>query len=58
MTIAGVVIDSSERISSRGDGSKFYVVTLDDGTATFDFLIFGANAETYERLVYEREKKS
>lgn len=56
VTIAGVVIDSSERISSRGDGSKFYVVTLDDGTATFDFLIFGANAETYERLVYEREK--
>lgn len=57
VSIAGVVIDSYSRLSSKGDGSKFYIITLDDGTTTFDFLAFGANAITFENITSERERK-
>lgn len=56
VTIAGVVIDSYSRLSAKGDGSKFYIITLDDGTSTFSFPAFGNNAETFEHIYTERER--
>jgi DNA polymerase-3 subunit alpha len=54
--IAGVVASSNMRLSKKNDGSKFYIVTLDDSTGTFEAAFFGRRALEYQAILDEREK--
>ena len=59
ITVGAVVNNAFQRISSK-DGNKFYTMTLDDGTGTFDIMLFGKNAEIYadiEKKMNENRKK-
>ena len=60
VTLGGVVINVMQRLSSK-DGNKFYAITLDDGTGTFEFLLFGKNAERFaeiEKLSSDKSAKA
>ncbi len=60
VTLGGVVINAMQRLSSK-DGNKFYAITLDDGTGTFEFLLFGKNAERFaeiEKLSSDKSAKA
>ena len=54
-TIGGVVIQANERNSKR-DGSKFYMLTLDDATSQFTIPLYGSQAETMSKILEEREE--
>lgn len=56
--LAGVVTATVTKLSKKGDGSKFYIVTLDDSTSTFEVALFGKNAVRFAQIVEEREKSS
>ncbi|MDD6318036.1 MAG: DNA polymerase III subunit alpha [Succinatimonas hippei] len=56
--IAGVVVSSNMRMSKKNDGSRFYIVTLDDSTGTFEVAFFGAKSVMYQSILDEREKSS
>ncbi|MDY2891733.1 MAG: DNA polymerase III subunit alpha [Succinivibrio sp.] len=56
--IVGVVASSNMRLSKKNDGSKFYIVTLDDSTGTFEAAFFGQKALRYQEILEEREKDS
>ena len=55
VTFYGIVISSVERIS-KNDSSKFYILTLDDGTSQLEFSLYGSMAERYGAILYERSK--
>ncbi len=52
-TVAGVVISSDARNSKR-DGSKFYILTLDDSTSQVEVPLYGPQAEEYSKILEER----
>ena len=59
VVVGGVMINAMAKVSSK-DGKKFYAITLDDGTATFEVLLFGAVAEKYAQIesqLNEKKKK-
>lgn len=56
--LGGVVVNSVCKLSKKNDGSKFYIVTLDDSTGTFELALFGKNAEKYAQILEEREKRN
>lgn len=58
VTFAGVVSSAVTKLSKKGDGSKFYIVTLDDSTSTFEVAFFGKNALRFEEINKEREQRS
>ncbi len=58
VTFAGVVSACNTKLSSKGDGSKFYIVTLDDSTSTFEVALFGKSARRFEQINEEREKRN
>ncbi len=58
VTFAGVVTANTWKLSNKGDGSKFYIVTLDDSTSTFEIALFGKNALRFEEICQEREKRN
>ena len=55
VTFYGIVISSTER-TSKNDGSKFYILILDDGTSQLEFSLYGSVAEQYGAILYERAK--
>ena len=55
VTFYGVVISSTER-TSKNDGSKFYILILDDATSQIEFSLYGSVAEQYGAILYERAK--
>lgn len=57
--VGAVVISAVPRISSKSN-KKFYSMVLDDGTATFELMLFDKNAEAFERIeneIHDRKKK-
>lgn len=56
VVFAGVVTSIVIKLSKKGDGSKFYVITLDDSTSTFEIALFSRSAKRFEDIVAEREK--
>ena len=49
VTVAGVVISVVEGLSSK-DNRKFYRIAIDDSTSTFEFMLFGSQAEAFEEI--------
>ncbi len=54
--VAGVVISHMVRISNR-DGAKYFVIALDDGTSTFETMVFGRPAEQFNQILKEKERE-
>lgn len=54
-TIAGVVINSDARTSKR-DGAKFYILTVDDSTSQVTLPLYGPQAEEYTKILEERRQ--
>lgn len=54
-TIAGTVIQCNERLSKR-DGSKFYILTLDDATSQLEVPLYGEQAQMMSRILEERRQ--
>ena len=52
-TVCGVVIQNNERVSKK-DGSKFYIITIDDATSQLTIPFYGPQAETLSRILSER----
>ena len=55
-TVAGVVIQSTEKLSKR-DGKKFYMLTVDDSTTQVTLPLYGAQADTYGMLLEQRNEE-
>ncbi len=55
-TLCGVVINSNER-TSKNDGHKFYIITLDDGTSQLEIGLYGRSAEQYQHILAAREEE-
>ena len=59
VTVAGVVISVVEGLSSK-DNRKFYRIAIDDSTSTFEFMLFGSQAEAFEEIqksIFDKGKK-
>ncbi len=57
VVIGGVVIGASAMPSKKDPSKKFYIITLDDGTATFETLFFGKNAIKFAALEEELARR-
>lgn len=55
-TICAVVMSYNERMSKK-DGSKFYVIYVDDSTVQREFLLYGGLADTFAKILQEREEE-
>ncbi len=56
LMIAGVVTDEQERYSKQ-DGSRYFVVTLDDATSQFELMLYGNNADIYAAMLHKRRRQ-
>ena len=57
VVIGGVVIGASCMPSKKDPTKKFFIITLDDGTATFETLLFGKNADKMIRIMDDLDEK-
>lgn len=61
VTVGGVVISANSMQSKKDPTKTFYAITLDDGTATFELMLFGRSADAFEQIerkVNESRKKN
>ena len=52
-TICGVVIQCNARMSKQ-DGSKFYIITIDDSSSQTTIPLYGQHAETLTKILNDR----
>ncbi len=57
VTCFGVVISIIERTSNK-DGSKFYIITLDDSTSQLEIVLYQEEAAKFSQILKEKEESS